>query len=78
VLEDAPVSLLLDVLQIIPGRPAGRIFLAHIAEPPGKLGQPLAIGALAEPLHFEMIGLDEAWAGEESYYWLCVVQENFR
>jgi hypothetical protein len=65
VLEDAPVSLLLDVLQIIPRHPTGRIFLAHVTETAGKLRQPLAIGALAEPLHLEMFGLQKDWTREE-------------
>jgi hypothetical protein len=41
------MSLLLDVLQIVPRRSACRIPLAHITEPSSELGEPLTIGALA-------------------------------
>ena len=42
-----------------------RILLAHVAEPSGKFRQPLAIGALAEPLNGKMIGLGELRAGQD-------------
>jgi hypothetical protein len=60
------VSLLLDVLQIIPGSPVGGIFLAHVTESAGELGQTLSIGALSEPFHLEVVGLQKHWAREES------------
>ena len=66
VLEHAPVSLLLDVLQVLPRRAAGGILLAHVAEAAGKLGQPLAVGAFSEPVNLEMIGLQKDWTREES------------
>src|SRR5712691_8574024 len=72
------MSLLLDVLEVLARRPVGWILLAHIAETAGKLRQPLAIGALAEPADVQVVGLQKDRAGEEGYYWLRIVQENFR
>jgi len=66
VLEYAAVSLLLDVLEVLPGRAARRILLAHVAETPSELGELLTVGALAEPVDAEMIGLDEGRTREES------------
>ena len=51
VLEHAPVSLLLDVLEVLARLALRRIVLAHVAETPGKLGESLAVGALADPAH---------------------------
>jgi hypothetical protein len=65
VLENTPVTLLLDVLQIIARRAAGGILLAHVAETTGELGQPLAVGALSEPVDPEVIGFEERRAGEK-------------
>ena len=62
--EHAAVPLLLDVLEIVPRGPAGRIALTHVAEAAGKLGEPLAVGGLADPLHRQMAGLDELGTGE--------------
>ena len=76
-LENAPVSLLLYVLQIIPRRPAGRIFLAHVAEAASILRQPLAVSALAKPFDLEVIGLEEGRTGEKSYPRLCIDQLGF-
>jgi hypothetical protein len=59
VLEHGPMALLQDVAQVFRRAPAGRIVLAHIAEPAGKLGEPLAIGRVALPLDRKMGGLDE-------------------
>ena len=59
VLEDGPVPLLLDVLQILTRGAIGRILLAHVAKPAGELGQALAIGALAQPVNLEMIRFQE-------------------
>ena len=73
-LEDAPVSLLLDVLQIIPGGSVGGILLAHVTESAGELGQTLAIGALSEPFHLEVVGLNKDGTREQSYYWFCIEQ----
>ena len=75
-LENAAVALLLDVLEILARHAVGRVLLAHVAETSGKLGEPLAIGALAEPTDLEMIRLKENRARDQSYYGLCVVQ-NF-
>ena len=66
VLEHASVSLLLDVLEVLAGHATGRILLAHVAQSAGELGELLSIGALAEPVHLEVIGLNEGWAREES------------
>jgi hypothetical protein len=68
------VSLLLDVLQIIPRRPAGGILLAHVTQTAGKLRQPLAVGALAKPFDPEVIGLEESRTGEKSEARLCIDQ----
>src|SRR5205814_2421906 len=74
VLENRPVTLLLDVLQILACRAVRRILLAHVAETTGEFGELLAVGALSEPADLEMIGLDEGWPREESDYGLCIVQ----
>jgi hypothetical protein len=74
VLENAPVSLLLDVLQIIPGGSVGGILLAHVTEPAGELGQALAIGALSEPFHLKVVRLQKDWTREECYYGFCIEQ----
>jgi hypothetical protein len=74
VLEDAPVSLFLDVLQIIPGCPARGIFLAHVAETAGELSQLLAVRTLAQPLDLEVIGLQKLGAREKSQDRFCIVQ----
>ena len=58
-LEDAAVTLLLDVLQVFARRPVRRVLLTHIAESAGKLRESLAIGALAKPFHGEMRRLSE-------------------
>ena len=69
-LENASMSLLLDVLEVLARRPVGRILLAHIAETACKLGQPLALGALSEPADVQVVGLEKDRASEEGYYWL--------
>ena len=65
VLEHRPVPLLLDVLQVLPRAAVRGVLLAHVAEPPGELGEALAVGALAHPLHGEVAGLREVGAGED-------------
>ena len=77
-LENASMSLLLDVLQVIAGLAVGRVLLAHVAETAGVLRESLSIGALSEPADLQMIRLQKDWAGEEGYYWLGVVQEILR
>ena len=72
VLEHAAVSLLLDVLQVLARRPARRILLAHVAEPAGELRQPLAVGALSQPVHGQVLGLRERRAREESDARFCM------
>jgi hypothetical protein len=74
VLENASMSLLLDVLEVFAGFAVGRVLLAHVAESAGVLRESLPIGALAEPADFQMIRLQKNGAREECYYWLCVVQ----
>ena len=73
-LEHAAVPLLLDVLEILARHAVGRVLLAHVAETTGEFGEPLTIGALAEPPDPEMIRFQEDRTGNESYYRLCVVQ----
>jgi len=65
VLEDAPVPLLLDVLQIVARRAARRIVLAHVAEPARELRQSLAVGALADPVHVQVVRRGEHGARED-------------
>ena len=77
-LENASVSLLLDILEVLARCAVGRVLLAHVAETAGKLREPLAIGALSEPADIQVIGLEKDWAGEEGYYRLCVIQEILR
>jgi len=64
--------LLLDVLEILASGAAGGILLAHITEPAGELGKPLAIRTFAEPANLEVIGLDEDRSGEKRDYWLSI------
>ena len=46
-------------------RPAGRVVLAHVAEPPGELGDPLAVARLALPLDRQVRRLEELGPGDE-------------
>jgi hypothetical protein len=78
VLENASMSLLLDVLEVFAGFTVGRVLLAHVAETAGKLCEPLAIGALSEPTDSQMIRLQKDWTREKGYYRLCIVQSIFR
>jgi hypothetical protein len=71
------VSLLLDVLQVLPRRAAGRILLAHVAEAAGKLGQPLSVSAFSKPVNLEVIRLQKDWAREKSDYRFCIEQGFF-
>ena len=64
-LENAAVPLLLDVLEVFPRRAVGGILLAHVAETPRELREPLTVGALAEPVDREMRGLRERGTREE-------------
>jgi hypothetical protein len=66
VLEHTSMPLLLDVLEIFPGRAARRILLAHIAETPSELGELFTIGAFAEPVDAKVVGLDERGTREKS------------
>ena len=70
-LEDAAMTLLLDVLQIFARRPVGRILLTHVAESPGELGKSLAVGALAEPFHGKMRRFSEGRTRQNSDSRLC-------
>src|SRR2546430_2628484 len=54
-LEDAAVTLLLDVLQVIAGLALRGIVLAHIAKPSGKFREALTVSAIADPAHREML-----------------------
>ena len=76
-LEHAAVPLLLDVLEILARHAVGRVLLAHVAETSGKLGEPLAIGALTEPTDPEMIRLQKDRTREEDYYRLSIDQRLF-
>src|SRR5262245_27339369 len=58
-LENAPVSLLLDVLEVLASLALGGIVLAHVTQPAGEFGQSLAVGALADPGDREMLGSNE-------------------
>jgi hypothetical protein len=69
VLQHAAVSLLLDVLEVFARSAAGRIFLAHIAQPAGKFGEPFTIAAVAEPVDRQMSGLAENRAREDCNAW---------
>src|SRR5688500_864977 len=60
------MALLLDVLEVVPGRALGGILLTHVAETARELGQPLAIGALAKPVDLEMIRLEESRTRQQS------------
>jgi hypothetical protein len=64
VLEDTAVALLLDVLEVFAGRPPGRILLAHVTETSSEFGEPLAIGALSEPVDGEMRRRGEGGTGD--------------
>jgi hypothetical protein len=77
VLENASMSLLLDVLEVFAGFAVGRVLLAHVAETAGVLRESLPIGALSEPSDLQMIRLQKDGTREEGYYWLCIVQEIF-
>src|SRR5260221_11607579 len=63
-LEYAAVPLLLDVLQVFARRPPRGIVLAHVAEPPRELRQPLAAAAVALPLDRQVLGFGEIGARE--------------
>jgi hypothetical protein len=65
VLEDAAMSLLLDVLEILTRVPLGRIPLAHVAEASREFGESLAVSALAEPRDGKMRGLRESGTRED-------------
>jgi hypothetical protein len=78
VLENASMSLLLDVLEVIARLAIRGVLLAHVAETARVFGEPLAIGALSEPTDRQMIRLQKDWTREEGYYWLSVVQSIFR
>src|SRR4029078_2621245 len=58
------MSLLLDVLEILPSGPVRRILLTHVAEPPCEFGEFLTVSALTEPIDGKMRRLGEGWARE--------------
>jgi hypothetical protein len=70
VLENTAVPLLLDVLEIFAGGTVRRILLAHVAQPPGKLREALAVATLPQPFHGEMFRLAEGRPGEDGDTWL--------
>src|SRR2546423_2715123 len=72
VLENRPVSLLLDVLEILAGRAVGRILLTHVAQASGELCESLTVGALAKPTNLEMLRLQKNRTRQQRYDWLCV------
>jgi hypothetical protein len=78
VLENASVTLLLDVLEVLACRSARRIPLTHIAEATRELGQLLAVSAFAEPVDSQVVRFDEGRAREESEAWLRVNQRSSR
>src|SRR5215207_7364312 len=69
VLENAAVSLLLDILEIVSRVAVSRILLAHITKAPGELSESLAVGAFAKPLHGKMTRLGERWTRENCDSW---------
>src|SRR2546423_12573214 len=72
VLENRPVSLLLDVLEILAGRAVGRILLTHVAQTSGELCESLTVGALAKPRNLELLRLQIYRTRQQRYVWLCV------
>ena len=65
VLEHRPVPLAEDVPQVLGRGPAGGVVLAHVAEPPGELGDPLAVAGFPLPLHLQVGRLEELGPGDE-------------
>jgi len=59
VLENASMSLLLDVLEVFAGFAIRRVLLTHVAETAGVLRESLSIGALSEPADLQMIRLQK-------------------
>jgi hypothetical protein len=59
VLQNAPVPLLLDVLEIIARGPIRRIALTHVTQATRELREAFSIGAVAEPVHGQVCGLRE-------------------
>jgi hypothetical protein len=78
VLENAAMSLLLDVLEILAGRSARGISLAHVAQAPSELSELFTISAFTEPVYSEMIGLDKGGTREEGEAGLGVNQRSSR
>ena len=70
-LEDRPVPLLQDVLEVLGGAPPGGIVLAHVAEPPGELGEALAVGGVTLPCDGQVRRLQELRAGDQGDAWLA-------
>src|SRR4029079_13536740 len=64
-LEDRPVTLLENVLEILGGAPARRVMLAHVAKAPGELRDPFAIAGFTLPLDRQMGRLQELGTGDE-------------
>jgi hypothetical protein len=67
VFQHAAMPLLLDVLEVLTSGSPSRIPLAHVTEPSGELGQPLAIGALTDPLYRHMLGLGKLRTSEHRH-----------
>jgi hypothetical protein len=65
------VTLLQDVAEVLSRRTPGGVVLAHVAETPGKLGDPLAITGLALPLDRQVGGLQELGPGYQGDAWLA-------
>src|SRR4051794_40787714 len=65
VLEDRPMALLKNVLEIFGGAPARRIVLAHVAEAPGELRDSFAVTRFPLPLDRQMGRLQELGTGDE-------------
>jgi hypothetical protein len=63
VLEHRAMALLENVSEVLGGAPSGRVVLAHVAEPAGELGDPLAIGRVALPLDRQVGRLQELGPG---------------
>src|SRR6185437_7009348 len=64
-LENAAVSLSLDVLEVLARRSTRRVALAHVAEASGKFRESLAIRRLADPVHRQVRWLDERGTCEQ-------------
>src|SRR5262245_11823762 len=64
-LQHRPVSLFLDVLEVLGGAAVGRIALAHVADAACELGQPLPARSVALPLYRHVTRFQEFRPGDE-------------